>query len=206
MTSCATRAKIDGLRWTSATPTAARPLLTFVVAALLAGCIQTSVSSTSPEAPSPQWTSFRESNWGYSIDIPVDWVQVTRGEPLPRQDRDFSNETLTNASTLAGLDGAGFFFRVAVNRLTAACPQLPADGMINFEVLMDGYPATALIVDDEQAFSTHVSAVKVDATTDKYCYTFVGVARSSQVRDQFLPTVIHMLSSFKFGTPVAPPF
>ena len=190
-----------------ATRAAARSLAAIVGTALLGACISTPVASKSPEpVQSPQWTSFHESNWGYSIDIPVNWVQITRGEPLPGQERDFSNETATNAGTLSGLDDSGFFFRITVNRLTAACPQLPADGMINFEVLIDGYPATALLLDDEQAYSTQVDAVKVDATTDKYCYTFTGLARSTQVRNEFLPTVIHMLSSFKFGTPVSPPF
>lgn len=185
----------------------ARSLVMIGIIALLGGCIQAPVASRSPEtSPSPQWTSFHESNWGYSIDIPAGWVEITQGEPLPTRERDFSNETVKDASTLMGLDNAGFFFRVAVNRLTADCPQLPADGTPNFEILIDGYPATALILDDEQAFSTQVSAVKVDATTDKYCYTFVGVARSTPVRDEFLPTVIQMLSSFKFGTPVSPPF
>lgn len=186
---------------------AARWLAAIVGVALLGGCISTPVASKSPESvPTPQWTSFHESSWGYSIDIPIGWVQITRGERLPRQERDFSNETVTDAGTLAGLDGSGFFFRITINRLTAACPELPADGVVNFEVLIDGYPATALLRDDEQEFSTLVDAVKVDATTDKYCYTFTGLARSTQVRDEFLPTVIHMLSSFKFGTPVSPPF
>ena len=185
----------------------ARSLLAIVGVALLGACISTPAASRSREAvQSPQWTSFHESNWGYSIDIPVGRLEITRGEPLPRQERDFSNEAVTNAGTLAGLDNSGFFFRITINRLTAACPQLPADRMINFEVLIDGYPATALLLDDEQAFSTQVDAVKVDATTDKYCYTFTGLARSTQVRNGFLPTVIHMLSSFKFGTPVSPPF
>lgn len=180
---------------------------TIVAVALLGGCISTPVASKSPEAvQSPQWTSFHEPNWGYSIDIPVGWLEITRDEPFPGQERDFSNETVTNAGTLAGLDDSGFFFRITINRLTATCPQLPADGMINFEVLIDGYPATALLLDDEQAFSTVVDAVKVDATTDRYCYTFTGLARSTHVRNEFLGTVIQMLSSFKFGTPVSPPF
>lgn len=185
---------------------AARLVILVLLAAVTGACTSGSTASSSPvSTPSPTWTTFREPNWGYSIEIPTGWSEISQGEAAPRLDRDFSNESVTNAGTLAGLDQRGFFFQIAVSRLTAACPQLPTDGEPNFEILIDTYPATALILDDIPAFGSQVSAIKVDATTDRYCYSFLGVGLSTAIRDSFLSTVIRMLLSFKFGTPTAPP-
>lgn len=173
--------------------------------AVVAACVQTPAKSVA-ETPTPTWATFHEPTWGYSIGVPPGWAQITAGDPRPQQDRDFSNEQVTNADTLAGLDDQGILFRISVSTLTSACPRLPGPGTPNFLIFIDGYPATALLFDDGQEFSTEISAIEVQATTDRYCYTFEGLTHSSTTRDSMLPTVDEMLSTFKFGTPQSPPF
>lgn len=174
--------------------------------AFFAACISTPSPNALVTTPTPTWATFHEPTWGYSIQIPPGWNEIKAGDPRPQEDRDFSNEAVTNISTLAGLDEQGVFFRIAVTQLTPACPRLPGPGTPNFMIVIDGYPATALLFDDGQEFSTELSAFEVEATTDKYCYSFVGLTRSTATRDAFLPTVDQMLSTFRFGTPQSPPF
>lgn len=173
--------------------------------ALVAACVQTPPRSLA-QPPTPSWATFHEPVWGYSIQVPPGWTEIKAGDPHPQQDRDFSNEAVSDAGTLAGLDDKGVLLRIAITPLTAACPRLPEGNTPNYLIVIDGYPATALLFDDGQEFSTEISAMEAQATTDKYCYTFLAMTHSSTTRDSMLSTVDQMLSTFRFGTPVSPPF
>jgi hypothetical protein len=172
-------------------------------------------SSPSPSAmptasPAPiGWITYKEPAWGYSIGMPADWHLITAGEQDPAQFKLFSFENVTNAATLAGLDSNGMALNVGVANLNSGCPgvQLPVgypqSTVPAVAVNIDGYPS---VVSGAQAQDLSVWSVQAEAATSKYCYLFVGLTLNHDAQLKWAPLFEQMLSTFSFGTLIAPPF
>jgi hypothetical protein len=168
-----------------------------------------SASSSSPSASPVGWVTYHEPAWGYSISMPADWHLVTAGEQDPSQFRLFSSQKVTNAATLAGLDANGTAIRVAVSQLNSGCPGAqppvgyPQSTVPAVAVNVDGYSS---VVTGVQAQDLSVWSVQAEAATSKYCYSFVGLTLNHDSQLKWTPLFEQILSTFRFGTPIAPPF
>jgi hypothetical protein len=49
-------------------------------------------------------------------------------------------------------------------------------------------------------------SVQAEAATSKYCYSFVGLTLNHDAQLKWVPLFEQMLSTFRFGTLIAPPF
>jgi hypothetical protein len=68
---------------------------------------------------------------------------------------------------------------------------------------VDGY---ASVVSGYQAQDNSVWGVQAVATNGKYCYSLVGVTLNHDSQLKWAPLFEQMLSTFSFGTLIAPPF
>lgn len=168
-------------------------------------------SSPMPTAsPSPLgWITYNEPAWGYSINMPADWHLISAGELDPEQFKLFSFEDVTNAETLAGLDSDGLALRVIVSQLNSGCPGVrPPVGWSGSTVPavavdVDGYTS---VVTGYEAQDKSVWGLQAEASSGKYCYSFVGLTLNHDAQLKWTPLFEQMLSTFSFGTPIAPPF
>jgi len=155
------------------------------------------------------WITYKEPSWGYSISMPADWHLITAGEQNPAQDKSFSFENVTNTGSLAGLDSNGMELRVTVSQLNAGCPGTqppvgwPESTVPAVAVNIDGYPS---VVSGDQAEDLSNWSVQAEAATSKYCYSFVGLTLNHDAQLKWTPLFEQMLSTFSFGTLIAPPF
>lgn len=193
----------------------------FVVLLLVGACGSPSTtksaaaSSSSPSAtptasPAPvAWVTYKEPAWGYSISVPADWHLDTAGEPNPAQTKTFNSGNVTNARTLAGLDSNGMEMTVTVSQLNTDCPGVrPPVGWAESTV-----PAVAANVDGYASVVTGYAApdeslwgLQAEATNGKYCYSFIGLTLNHDSQLKWAPLFEQMLSTFSFGTLIAPPF
>jgi hypothetical protein len=171
-------------------------------------------SSTPATAPTGNpalagWATYKEPAWGYSISMPADWHLDTAGEPNPTQTKSFSSESVTNAATRAGLDANGMVLTVTVSQLNSGCPgDQPPVGWAQSTV-----PAVAANVDGYASVVTGYAApdnslwgVQAEATNGEYCYSFIGLTLNHDSQLKWTPLFEQMLSTFTFGTLIAPPF
>jgi hypothetical protein len=164
--------------------------------------------SASP-APSAGWVTYTEPAWGYSISMPPDWHLITAGELNPGQDKSFSSDNVTNTATLAGLDSNGMELTVTVSQLNSGCPGpqppvgWPQSTVPAVAVNIDGYPS---VIWGAQAHDLSPRSVQAEAATSKYCYSFVGLTLNHDAQLKWAPLFEQMLSTFRFGTLIAPPF
>jgi len=155
------------------------------------------------------WVTYREPAWGYSISMPAGWHLITAGESDPRQFKLFSLENVTSAKTLAGLDSNGMAVRLIVSQLNSGCPGdqppvgWPQSTVPAVPVNIDGYTS---VVSGVQAQDKSVWSVQAEATNGKYCYSFVGLTLNHDAQLKWTPLFEQMLSTFSFGTLIAPPF
>lgn len=180
---------------------------------LVAGCGGNPTASVSPPAasstPSAGWVVYREPAWGYSISMPPDWHLITSGANDTKQFRSFSTESVTDVRTLAGLSPNGMVVTVAVSQLNAGCPgDQPPVGWSEstipaVAVSVDGYTS---VVSGHQAQDLSNWGVQATASSGKYCYSFVGLTLNHDAQVRWTPLFEQMLSTFRFGTPLAPPF
>ena len=167
--------------------------------------IATPTASPVPAA----WVTYTEPAWGYSIKMPADWHQVTAGGLDSRQFKTFTFENVTNEATLAGLDGNGMALRVIVSQLNSGCPGaqppagFPQSTVPAMAVTIDGYPS---VVTGYEAPDKSVWGIQADAANGKYCYSFVGLTLNQDSQSKWAPTFEQILSTFRFGTLIAPPF
>ena len=156
------------------------------------------------------WITYTEPAWGYSISMPAGWHPVTAGQIDPQQFKSFSPGNVTDAQTLAGMDLDGIELKVTVSQLNSGCPgdQPPvgwsASTLPAVAVDIDGYRSVVWGT-NEQPVAT-LWNIQAGATNGKYCYSFVGLTRNHDAQLKWTPLVEQMLSTFRFGTPVAPPF
>jgi hypothetical protein len=171
-------------------------------------------ASTASPAPTAStapagWVVYTEPAWGYTISMPADWHLISAGEKAPQQFKNFSNENVTNAATLTGLDANGMDVRVIVSQLNSGCPgDQPPVGWAQSTV-----PAVAANIDGYTSVVTGYAApdkslwgVQAEATNGKYCYSFIGLTLSHESQLKWTPLFEQMLSTFTFGTLIAPPF
>jgi len=169
-------------------------------------------SSPSPTAsPSPTgWVTYTEPAWGYSISMPADWHLVIAGQQDPQQFKSFSNENVTNAAILTGLEANGMLVKVIVSQLNSGCPgDQPPVGWSASTL-----PAVAVDIDGQRAvvWGTNEQPVaslwniQAGTTNGKYCYSFVGLTRNHDAQLKWTPLFEQILSTFSFGALVAPPF
>ena len=155
------------------------------------------------------WITYKESAWGYSISMPADWHPVSAGELDPAQFKHFSFENVTNVATLKGLDSNGMVMTIVVSQLNSGCPGdplpvgFPQSTVPAVEVNIDGYKT---VVSGAQAQDLSVWSVQAEAATSKYCYSFVGLTLNHKAQLKWTPLFEQMLSTFRFGTLIAPPF
>jgi hypothetical protein len=141
--------------------------------------------------------------------MPADWHLITAGEQNPAQFKLFSFENVTNAATLAGLASNGMALRVGVANLNSGCPGVhppvgfPQSTVPAVAVNIDGYQS---VVSGAQAQDLTVWSVQAEAATSKYCYLFVGLTLNHDAQLKWAPLFEQMLSTFSFGTLIAPPF
>jgi hypothetical protein len=161
-------------------------------------------------SPAPLgWITYKEPAWGYSISMPADWHLVTAGEQDPAQFKLFSFEKVTNAATLAGLDSNGMAVKVIVSQLNSGCPGAqppvgwPQSTISAVAVSIDGY---ATVVSGYEAPDKSVWGVQTEAASEKYCYSFVGLTLNHKAQLSWASLFKQMLSTFSFGTLIAPPF
>lgn len=169
-----------------------------------------SPSPTPTASPAPAaWITYKEPAWGYSISMPADWHLVTAGEQDPAQFKLFSFENVTNATTLAGLDSSGMALRVIVSQLNSGCPGVqppvgfPQSTVPAVAIDIDGYPS---VVSGAEGQDSSLWSVQAEAAKGRYCYSFVGVTLNHDAQLRWAPLFEQILSTFRFGTPVAPPF
>ncbi len=169
-----------------------------------------SPSAMPTASPAPTgWITYKEPAWGYSISLPADWHLVTAGEQDPGQFKLFSSENVTNAATLAGLDSNGMALRVIVSQLNSGCPGdqppvgWPESTVPAVAVSIDGYPS---VVSGYEAQDKSVWGVQAEGATSKYCYSLVGLTLNHDAQLKLTPLFEQMLSTFSFGTLIAPPF
>jgi hypothetical protein len=194
----------------------------FVLMLLVGACGSSSSTKSAVASPSSRaiatpiaspapvgWVTYTEPAWGYSISMPAAWHLDTAGEPNPTQTRSFSSGNVTNTTTLAGLDSNGMELRVIVSPLNSGCPGVqPPVGWAESTVPavaanVDGY---ASVVSGYQAQDNSVWGVQAVATNGKYCYSLVGVTLNHDSQLKWAPLFEQMLSTFSFGTLIAPPF
>jgi hypothetical protein len=167
--------------------------------------------SPAPTAsPAPVgWVTYTEPAWGYSISMPADWHLITAGEKDPAQFKLFSFENVTNAATLAGLDSNGMALKVIVSNLNSGCPGTqppvgwPGSTVPAVAVNIDGYMS---VVTGYQAQDKSVWGLQAEAASSKYCYSFVGLTLNHDAQLKWTALFEQMLSTFQFGTLIAPPF
>lgn len=173
--------------------------------------LSSSTPATEPTA-SPAlagWATYKEPAWGYSISMPADWHLDTSGEPNPTQTKSFSSGNVTNTTTLAGLDSNGMEVRIIVSPLNSGCPGVqppvgwPESTVPAVAANVDGY---ASVVSGYQAQDKSVWGVQAEAANGKYCYSFVGLTLNHDSQLKWTPLFEQMLSTFRFGTLIAPPF
>jgi hypothetical protein len=146
---------------------------------------------------------------GYSVSMPADWHQVTAGEINPAQAKSFSFENVTNVITLAGLSSDGMEVTVVVSRLNSGCPGTqplvvwPESTVPAVAINIDGYPS---VVSGYQAQDKSVWGLGAEAASSKYCYSFVGLTLNHDEQLKWAPMYEPILSTFDFGTLIAPPF
>jgi hypothetical protein len=173
-----------------------------------------SSSSTPVAAPTASpapvgWVTYKEPAWGYSISMPAAWHLATAGQQDPAQFKSFSFENVTNAATLAGLDANGMVLTVTVSHLNSGCPGdqppvgFPQSTVPAVAVNIDGYTS---VVTGAEAQDLSVWSVQAEAATSKYCYSFVGLTLNHNSQLKLTPLFEQMLSTFTFGTLIAPPF
>jgi len=155
------------------------------------------------------WITYKEPAWGYSLSMPADWHAVTAGVMEPQQVKSFSAGNVTNAQTLAGMDADGIELNVRVSELNSGCPgaQPPvgwsASTIPAAAVDIDGYRVVVWGANEQPvALLWNIQAA---AANGKYCYSFVGLTRTNDAQLKWTPLVEQMLSTFRFGTLVAPP-
>jgi hypothetical protein len=171
--------------------------------------------SSSPSAaptasPAPVgWVTYNEPAWGYSIRMPADWHLITAGEQDPAQFKLFSFENVTNAATLVGLDSSGMALRVIVSQVNSGCPGdrppvgWPQSTVPAVAINIDGYTS---VVSGYAAPDKSIWGVQAAATNGKYCYSFVGLTLNHDSQLKWVALFEQMLSTFSFGTLIAPPF
>lgn len=181
---------------------------------------KSAAASAPPSSPTPAvaptaspapvgWVTYKEPAWGYSISMPADWHLVAAGEQDPAQFKTFTFENITNAATLAGLDANGMALRVIVSRLNSGCPGdqppvgWPESTVPAVAVNIDGY---ASVVSGVEAQDKSAWVVQAEATNGKYCYSLIGATLNHESQLRWTPLFEQMLSTFSFGTPIAPPF
>ena len=141
--------------------------------------------------------------------MPPDWHLITSGANDTKQFRSFSTESVTDVRTLAGLSPNGMVVTVAVSQLNAGCPgDQPPVGWSEstipaVAVSVDGYTS---VVSGHQAQDLSNWGVQATASSGKYCYSFVGLTLNHDAQVRWTPLFEQMLSTFRFGTPLAPPF
>ena len=166
-------------------------------------------AAASTASPAPAVWGYTEPAWGYSISMPADWHLISAGEKDPHQFKNFSNENVTNAASLTGLDANGMDVRVIVSQLNSGCPgDQPTVGWAESTVpavaaSVDGY---ASVVSGHAAPDKSVWGVQAEATNGKYCYSFIGLTLNHDSQLKWTPLFEQMLSTFTFGTLIAPPF
>jgi hypothetical protein len=169
-----------------------------------------SAATTASSVPTG-WVTYKEPAWGYSISMPANWHLVTAGERDPAQFRHFSFENVTDVLTLDGMDGDGMQMTVIVANLNDGCPGVqPPVGWSQSTV-----PAVAINIDGYRSVVSGNGGSGTDsslwivgsaAATSKYCYLFSGVTLNHEAQVKWTPLFEQMLSTFRFGTPIAPPF
>jgi hypothetical protein len=175
-----------------------------------------SAASTAPATASPAvaWQSYVEPDWGYSINMPVDWHEVANGEwhlanpDHPEQDkfsRQFSNEAVANNYFLP-LDDTGIVFQIFVVPVAACSPPDLAGSVIPPSTISIDGSASTVVGFDGSVSQQAYHAFQAQVGLGKYCYSFVGATLSASTRDTFLPVFKAMLAAFKVGTPTTPPF
>jgi hypothetical protein len=141
--------------------------------------------------------------------MPADWHLISTGAYDPKQFRSFSFENVTNMSPLTGLDSNGMVLNVIVSNVNSGCPgDQPPVGWTDSTVPavaanIDGYAA---VVNGYQAQDRSGWGVQATSTNGKYCYSFVGWTLNHDAQLRWTPVFEQMLSTFRFGTPTAPPF
>jgi hypothetical protein len=179
-----------------------------------AAVLAPSSSPTAAAAPtggpaSTGWVTYTEPAWGYSISMPADWHLVSAGEQDPRQFKSFSDENVTNATTLSGLDANGILVKLTVSQLNSGCPGVqPPVGWAESTVPavainIDGY---ASVISGYLGQGTTIWGVQATSSSGKYCYSFVGLTLNHDEQLKMTPLFEQMLQTFSFGTLVAPPF
>jgi hypothetical protein len=194
----------------------------FVLMLLIGACASPSttksaaeVSSSSPRAtPTASripvgWVTYQEPAWGYSISMPADWHSASAGQINSDQVKSFSNENVTDVTTLSGLDASGILVSLVVSPLNSGCPgTLPPVGWAESTV-----PAVAIDIDGYSSVvwgsmgqGAKSWAVGAEASSGKYCYSFHGVTLNHEEQLTMTPLFEQMLQTFSFGTLAAPPF
>lgn len=156
-------------------------------------------------SPSPDqtanWKIYTDAKWGYTIKYPETWFDVSN-YGTPDTEKYFSNE---NVGSPSRMDNAGIYFAISVNG--KAGDQCLQRGLANMTVerrstvTIDGVASTINVLTKDG-----YGELIVNLLNGSYCYWFVYVFRSTQVRDATEPTALLMLGqTFKFGRPSAPP-
>lgn len=166
-----------------------------------------SATPTASRAP-VGWVTYEEPAWGYSISMPADWHLVSAGEQEPQQLKSFSDENVTNAAALTGLDANGILLHIRVSQLNSDCPgEQPPVGWAESTV-----PAVAINIDGHTSVvsgywgqGTTIWGLQATTSSGKYCYSFVGVTLNHDEQLKMTPLFAQMLQTFSFGTLVAPP-
>ena len=191
------------------------------VSLLIAACGQPQrgapVAAASPNESPPAtasgspagWTTYNEPAWGYAVSMPAGWRLVMAGEPTPQQFRHFSSETVTDVTTLKGLGPNAMMLTIIVSNANSGCPGVqPPVGWTESTVpavaiSIDGYNA---VVSGHQAQDLSSWGLQATAAKGKYCYSFGGLTTNHDAQVKWAPLFEQMLTTFRFGTPVAPPF
>ena len=171
-----------------------------------------SVTGSAIASPAVVWQAYVEPTWGYSINLPTAWQEVTQGEwrvvnPAHPEgsevSRAFSNEPVSNAVSLAGADDKGIVFTVFIRGSLVGCQALVGQSTSPADASIDGVPSTVGTTDEVNGPRREAYA---QAPFGKYCYQFAEVTVSSASRDAFVPIFKEMLASFKVGAATTPPF
>lgn len=138
--------------------------------------------------------------FGYSIQYPGSWLDVSKATGDGAGARSFSNEAVKD-NRLTGLDEKGIVFRVAVAPLDGRC--IPG-GYENrpftpFTASVDGVTGTVAGYDSRPPADPE-SNVFIDVGRANQCYMFMATTKSAATRDSFIPLFLQMLSTFRFGS------
>jgi hypothetical protein len=160
------------------------------------------------------WQAYVDPVWGYSINLPADWHEITAGEwhsvnqnnaALDRYTRAFSDEAVAAAGSLP-LDDSGVVFTLGV---------IPVNSCSAVDASQSSFPALGVSIDG--VASVVVGNYGFDQTRTwrnvvaqvglgRYCFYFVGFTTALATRDSFLKVFTVMLGSFHRGSPASPPF